>query len=260
MTVPDRYYFEPDKDARTNMRDAAKVAEGAPFSGAPAGCDALLSSEVDYAVTYNDDGFASIAFADHYLIGSAYSEHEALRCVNVDLSTGESFELDSVLTLTEDMANAWADDFLASDENAEFTLGLWGRDAGTVRAPSGRGSTGPRRPRVRDVLCRPARKDRAGRDLRRQRRRRRRLRGWHDAVVPADVLEKAKKQSAFWDLLERRRPEPPASSGARAAVRSLLVDARDGHDAQPFALFAGRGFHDRGRGLRDQADPSASRA
>ena len=26
-------------------------------------------------------------------------------------------------------------------------------------------------------------------------------RGWHDAVVPADVLEKAKKQSAFWDLV-----------------------------------------------------------
>ena len=79
------------------------------------------------------------AFADHYLIGSAYSEYEALRCVNVDLSTGESFELDSVLTLTEDMANAWADDFLASDENAEFTLGLWGRDE-FVRALRGEGA------------------------------------------------------------------------------------------------------------------------
>ena len=55
------------------MRHAAKVAEGAPVSGVPAGCDALLSSEVDYAVTYDDDGFASIAFADHYLIGGAYS-------------------------------------------------------------------------------------------------------------------------------------------------------------------------------------------
>lgn len=200
MTVPDRYYFEPDKDARTNMRHAAKVAEGAPFSGVPAGCDALLSSEVDYAVTYNDDGFASIAFADHYLIGSAYSEYEALRCVNVDLSTGESFELDSVLTLTEDMANAWADDFLASDENAEFTLGLWGRDE-FVRALRGEGAQdhGDRvsatfyvDPQGRIVLgVTFAVSDGEGSISR----------GWHDAVVPADVLEKAKKQSAFWDLV-----------------------------------------------------------
>ena len=29
-------------------------------------------------------------------------------------------------------------------------------------------------------------------------------RGWHDAVVPADVLDKAKKQSAFWDLVTPR--------------------------------------------------------
>ena len=237
------------------MRHAAKVAEGAPFSGVPAGCDALLSSEVDYAVTYNDDGFASIAFADHYLIGSAYSEYEALRCVNVDLSTGESFELDSVLTLTEDMANAWADDFLASDENAEFTLGLWGRDE-FVRALRGEGAQdhGDRvsatfyvDPQGRIVLgVTFAVSDGEGSISR----------GWHDAVgVPARRAGEGEEAVGLLGPCDAARPEPPASSGARAAVRSLLVDARDGHAAQPFALFAGRGFHDRGRGLRNQREP-----
>ncbi|MFR2588043.1 MAG: hypothetical protein ACLS9I_09115 [Adlercreutzia equolifaciens] len=115
---------------------------------------------------------------------------------------------------------------LASDENAEFTLGLWGR---FVRASGARHR--PRRPRVRDVLCRPARKDRAGRDFAVSDGEGNISRGY-DAVVPADVLEKAKKQSAFYDaggwasgVLRRARPSAAFWSmhvtTRRAAVHTL---------------------------------------
>lgn len=201
MRVPDRYYLNPTEDAVSALA-ATPLGKDSGYSGIPADCDALISSEVDYAITYNTDSFISIAFSDNYCIGSWYSEFVMLRCVNVNLETGEVYELESVLTVTEDIAEHWVDTFLAASDHGEFAIGLWGREE-FVRTIMGQG-TGDHNDRMSTTFFVDAEGNvNLGVTFAASDGQGSLVRSWWDAALPDDMLEAAKKESTLWDVLEQ---------------------------------------------------------
>ena len=205
MTSMDLYYREPsDETAERIKRIVAESPESAPL-----GADALLGSTVDYAISYNTEDFLSVCFSDTYYIGNEYLGFVALRCVNVNLKTGETYELGDVLTVDEDIANAFLDNLVQTDgedsnkdgvitDDECFTLKLGGRKA-LVEGIMGKGELAENR--VNTCLF----VDGNGQPnlgvnywlsgesgL---------VRGWWDVTITDEQIEKARKDSSLWELL-----------------------------------------------------------
>lgn len=174
--------------------------------------DAYLSSHVKYAVSYNSNDLLSVCFSDECYLGTWMDGYIKLRTVNVNLKTGEVYELDDVLTVDEAIASTFVDNLMRtsgtdrdgngkiSDEECE-TVRIGGREA-LINAIQGKGEQGG--PQVQSCLF----IDGAGRpnlgvtyvvrsdgDY---------VHGWWDVTIPDDQLEAAHKESTLWDLLPDR--------------------------------------------------------
>lgn len=211
----ERFYESPSKD------DVAWVRRIVAGSGttdsedeydllAPEGADLLLSSDVDYAISYNNDRFVSVCFSDTYYLGNFSFGRVVLRTVNVDLQTGERYTLDDVLRVDDALAHAFVDnlvrhggidkneDGLLSDDEC-LTVRIGTREA-LVDALKGSGELAEEG-RVDTVLFvdgdgRPNLGANywvsSGAGI---------VRGWWDVTIEDEMVEELRIDSPFWDLL-----------------------------------------------------------
>lgn len=199
------YYENPDEKAVELVKTV--VENGA--LGVPEGVDLLLTSDVSYAVTYNTPDFVSISFSDNYCLGSLMGEFISLRCINANLRTGQIYRQDEVFKMTEDIANAFVDNLVqaaGSDENGDgviteeecFSVDIIGHEA-WVQALMGEGEYASRmnttffvdekgRPNLGVTYF-------LGND-------RGVSRGWWDVTLTDELLDGARLESDFWDLLQ----------------------------------------------------------
>lgn len=180
-----RLYVAPDADMVALVDTVLDEDEGAT---------ALIGDTATYAVTFNSDRLISICWSHDVLYGSVFAEYLYLETLNIDLETGETYELDDVLELSEPMAQAWTDNYLRHDQNVGQ---LFDRDA-IARGILGEGEFGNRTqaavfvdsdgtPNLGVTFW-------LGND-------RGISRGWWDVTLTDDLLEGARRDSAFWDLV-----------------------------------------------------------
>ena len=209
MTSMSAYLTKPDEEALELMR---KLDEQMRSSGAYEQ-HPLFSDEVTWAITYNTDDFISVSFSDWGNLGNAStSSFIMLRCVNANLKTGEIYKLDDVLQVNESMANAFVDamvansgedvngDGVVSDEECT-TLQLVTRQE-FVDGILGKGELAKRmtntffvdeKGRVNLGVSYKVGNDRGGW-----------VHGWWDVTLTDEMLEGAKKDSTFWELVKAR--------------------------------------------------------
>lgn len=206
MTFTEKFVDNPSDDAIELVKSVAGT-EG-PLSVSES--DALLSSHVTWAVTYNTDDFVSVSFSDDYCIGSYAGEYLRLRCVNMNLRTGETYAFDDVLTMNEEIAQRFVDTLAVNNgtdldgdgvigDDESFSVAIIGRDE-WVSALMGEGDYADRV--ALDVFV--DEKGRAnlgvtywlGND-------KGIVRGWWDTTLSDELLESARKESTFWDLFEK---------------------------------------------------------
>ena len=203
-----RTYYEDPSDETVEM--IKKLVSGS-HDFIPAGADAMLSSEVDYAVSYNDARLLSVCFSDTYYIGSEALGFVRLRTVNVDLKTGKTYELDDVLTGDEDVATSFVDNLVrtsGTDENDDgridddecSTVRIAGREA-LVEALQGKGKLAEERVDTCFYVDGNGQPNLganywvSGDDGF--------VRGWWDVTITDEQLENVRKDSRFWKLLGR---------------------------------------------------------
>lgn len=204
MRFYNRYVANPEEELIAIVRDGVEISQ----LGVPEGADAMLSSNVTWAVTYNTDDFISVSFSDSYFVGSYAGEYVALRTVNANLKTGEVYQLDDVLTVTDAVAKRFMDvfyDAVAEDYDGDgkissdevFSVSIIGRDA-WEQAIKGEGDYAERvaptffvdeKGRVNLGVTYWLGNERGI------------SRGWWDATLTDKQLEGAKKDSSFWSLL-----------------------------------------------------------
>lgn len=208
MSYVDQYVTNPSDEAVTLVRELA--ATDASMSFVPDGVDAVLSSEVSWSITYNTDDFVSVSFSDEYYVASYAAGYIQLRCVNANLSTGELYAFDDVLSMNEEMAREFVDalatnagedqngDGVVSDDES-FSVAVIGREE-WMSALMGEGAYAHRmaptffvdeKGRVNLGVTYWLSSDRGI------------VRGWWDATLSDEVVESACKDSTLWELLEK---------------------------------------------------------
>ncbi len=96
-----RMYLNPTDEFKDTL---IRLLENENFSGLVAD----LQSTVHAYVTYNDDRLISIAFEDHFFLGTVYAEYNDVRTVTIDIETGEVYRgFQSIATADEDLALTW---------------------------------------------------------------------------------------------------------------------------------------------------------
>lgn len=196
MRFVDATYTEPTSDARAMLEAYSADAYGSSIAGVPNGANAILESDVDYAITYNNNDFISICFSDEYAIGSWYGESISLRTVNINLKTGEVYEIDDVLQLNDDIAEDFIQNLSKYDDGSaaaaagekSFVGAIQGKgtDAGNVTSTFFVDGNGKANLGVSYFL--------EGDDAV--------ARGWWDYTLTDAQLEAAKKDSSLWDCLK----------------------------------------------------------
>ena len=184
-------YENPTSESREMLE--AYAVEG---YGVPKAVDAILESDVDYAISYNNEDFISICFSDEYSIGSWAGGFVSLRTVNVNLKTGEVYTLDDVLNINDEIAAAFIDNLAKYDGgNAEKTAG---RDS-FIGALQGKGSEA-------DNVSTTFYIDGNGKvnfgATYRFASSESMARGWWDYTLTDDQLNAAKKDSSMWDCIK----------------------------------------------------------
>ncbi len=200
------YYDEPSAET---VERFTSVVEDVDPGDVTEGADALLESTVDYAVTYNDENLLSVCYSDVYYLGSYALGFCSLRTVNINLKTGEVYELDDVLTVDEQIARSFVDNLVRTDgedENGDgtivdrecFTIALCGRDA-FEQALQGTGELAGKRV-VTCLFIDGNGQPNLGvtywisgsRGF---------VRGWWDVTITDEQLETTRKDSTLWELL-----------------------------------------------------------
>ena len=179
------------------------IVENGPDDGnglTPAGI--ILESTVRSYVTYNDDTIISIAFDDHFCIGSYYSEYRDLTTTNIDLSTGEEYrKTNEIVQVTQELADLWheralaqvPDSFFFDSQPKEDFVFLLADDENFINRYFSRfyiDSAG----KIHIALTYHMGND-AGI-----------ARGWIDAALSAEELKPYRTQSAFWQLYDNLVP------------------------------------------------------
>ena len=163
--------------------------------GVPKDAEGIVESEVDYAITYNNEDFISICFSDEYSIGSWAGGFISLRTVNVNLKTGEIYELDDVLTLNDDIAKGFVDNHSSYDQGA--AMSVVGKD-NFVAAIQGKGSYADQVSSTFFIdgngkVNLGVTYSFGGNELA--------PRGWWDYTLTDEQTKTAKKDSSMWDLI-----------------------------------------------------------
>lgn len=204
------YYEDPSSQTVEMIRQMVGMAEGRSTTGAvpAAGRDLVLASVVDYAVTYNNEHFISVCYSDQCYLGSPSMSLISLRTVNVNLDTGESYEIEDVMGVDEAIATTFVDNLVQTsgeDANGDgrigddecLTLVIAGREQ-LVAALQGKGELANRVSTCFFVdgnghvnLGANYWVERDGAYVR----------GWWDVTVPSEQLDGVRKDSALWDLL-----------------------------------------------------------
>lgn len=83
-----------------------------------------FGSEVSYKITYMDDSLISIVFEDHYFWGSIYAEFCDIRTLNINLKTGECYELPDVIKTDSEFTTYWLGRMLAEEPDSKVLAGL----------------------------------------------------------------------------------------------------------------------------------------
>ncbi len=110
MTTVDRMYLNPSESMREVLAEN-RNADGGNFIG----------STVEPTITYNDEDIISVAFDDHYFIGSIYLEFQDLRTININLQTGEVYHWTTdIMTPDEGFATTWRKRSISKDGISEF--------------------------------------------------------------------------------------------------------------------------------------------
>lgn len=201
------YYDDP------GSREVARVHEvidGQKGNAYDEEADALLASEVSYAITYNTEDFISVCFSDTYYVGSWLLGFVELRTVNVDLRTGEAYELDDVLSVNEALATTFVDNLVRTtgiDQNEDgqltddecLSVRLVGREA-LVEAVQGKGTLVDEGRVSRCFFVDGNGKVNlgvnywlTGDDGF--------VRGWWDVTVPDEQLAAVRREAGLWELL-----------------------------------------------------------
>ena len=95
--------------AAAELKDGSRASAHAAMPDSE--CTAMIGSVVSYAITYNNDTFISICFADNYTVGIPTNLCCRLRTVNINLQTGESYSLGDILTPNQDIADSFVDGY-----------------------------------------------------------------------------------------------------------------------------------------------------
>ncbi|MBQ9021012.1 MAG: hypothetical protein IJ113_03205 [Eggerthellaceae bacterium] len=191
MRFVDTTYTNPTSEARSLLETYASGGFGVPKDA-----DAILETDVDYAITFNNNDFVSIAFSDEHSIGSWTGGFIALYTLNVNLKTGDVYELNDVLKINDEIAGHFIDNLSKYDGGAAESVA--GRDS-LIGAIQGKGSN------AKDVtstffidgngkvnLGVSYRLDGSQASAR----------GWWDYTLTDAELEAAKKDSPMWDLIQ----------------------------------------------------------
>lgn len=219
LSFVNEYWEHPTKDAIERVKTSVEVST----LGVPEDADALLSSDVTWAVTYNNEDFISVSFSDSFCIGSFSGEYLRLRCVNANLKTGEVYTFDDVMRMDETIAARFVDTLLVNageDDNGDgqvtedecFSVSIIGRQA-WIDALMGRGDYAHRvvptffvdeKGRVNLGVSYWLGNDNGI------------VRGWWDAYLTDEELEDARKDSTFWTLWEAMKPESVETENVEA--------------------------------------------
>ena len=184
-------YENPTSQARELLE--ANAVDG---YGVPKAVDAILESDVDYAISYNNEDFISICFSDEYAIGSWTGSYVALRTVNVNLKTGEVYTLDDVLNINDEIAEAFIDNLAKYDGGTSEQAA--GRDS-FIGALQGKGSEANNvtttfyidgNGKVNFGATYHFANNEAV------------ARGWWDYTLTDEQLKTAKKDSSMWDCIK----------------------------------------------------------
>lgn len=206
MAFYDDYVEHPSKEAIEMIASAAEF-EGTGSAGRPA---MPLRDEVTYAITYNNANFVSVSFSDICHVGSYSVAFISLRCVNMNLKTGELYDVDDVLKIDEPIANAFVDALVANageDTNEDgvatedecYSVNVIGREE-WVRALMGEGQYVSRisptffvdeKGRVNLAASYGLSGDKGI------------IHGWWDATLSDELLDGNKLDSSFWGVLEK---------------------------------------------------------
>lgn len=205
LTFVRDYCDEPSDEAVGIVRDVVNLSQ--PDDGSQP--EAYLSSEVDWAITYNTEDFVSVSFSDSFCIGSFAGEYLHLRCVNANLKTGELYRYDRVLAMNEQIANQFVDTLVANageDSDGDgvvsdaecFVVDIIGREA-WVQALMGQGDYAHRvmptffvdeKGRVNLGVSFWLGSDKGI------------ARGWWDATLTDQQVDEARLDSSLWNVLD----------------------------------------------------------
>lgn len=104
MKTVDEIYTNPSQDMKERMIGSPNTA---------------LVSIVEYKVCYQSNDFLSIVFNDQCYKGTEYGGIE-LRAVNINLKTGEVYDVKDVVNLKGSFMNAWLESMKGEAPNADF--------------------------------------------------------------------------------------------------------------------------------------------
>ena len=103
-----RMYLDPDPSVQSVIDEASQ------------GGKTYIASHVTSYITYNDEHLLSIAFVDHYFMGSIYGEFLDMRTLNVNLDTGEAYTIDDILEPDESTATQWLADTKNEEDGGDY--------------------------------------------------------------------------------------------------------------------------------------------
>lgn len=105
METVEKLYLNPSQDMKEKV-----LSEDSP----------VLASLVEYKITYQGKDMISVAFQDYGYEGSMNDSYTALRCVNIDLRDGKTYDVKDIVELDDAFIDLWLEGM--RDEAGEETL------------------------------------------------------------------------------------------------------------------------------------------
>lgn len=114
MRIPDSTYIKPVDEVKEDIKN---------------GDANEYTSFVDYNITYMDENLISVVFNEYYSYGSSDKEYDNLITCNINLQTGESYDLKDVFAVDETLASSYLEKLKNDDPSVQGVIGLTIEDA-----------------------------------------------------------------------------------------------------------------------------------